>query len=305
MGFYSVSQWLIFFFTYCFLGWVWECLYVSVKTRHWVNRGFLHGPFLPIYGFGAMVILLSTIGVRSYVPLIFVFGMISSTVLEYVTGFAMEKLFGVKYWDYSDKRFNFRGHICLFASLGWGLFSVILICFIHKPIESVVTAIPIVLSDITAFGLGIYMACDFMISFNEAMDLKSMLIRFTSENEQVKIIARRIEITKTFAEGDIIKLRDKVSEALSELKERLPEFEKEKRFFAAMMYERERFLNKQGREYRHIHSILKRNPHAVSKIYGEAFREIKGFLPVKFTVNAKSADSSKKDAADSEDYDNK
>ena len=73
------------------------------QKRKWVNRGFLHGPALPIYGSGAMVILVSTIGVRDNIALIFLFGMISSTILEFVTGYCMEKMFGVRYWDYSNQ----------------------------------------------------------------------------------------------------------------------------------------------------------------------------------------------------------
>ena len=70
---YTVSQWLLFFYIYCFFGWVWECCYVSARKGKWVNRGFLHGPALPIYGSGAMVILVSTIGVRDNIALIFHF----------------------------------------------------------------------------------------------------------------------------------------------------------------------------------------------------------------------------------------
>lgn len=76
---------------------------MSAKSGKWVNRGFLHGPALPIYGSGAIVILVSTIGVRESIPLIFLFGMISSTILEFVTGYCMERMFGVRYWDYSKK----------------------------------------------------------------------------------------------------------------------------------------------------------------------------------------------------------
>ena len=86
---YTVSQWLLFFFIYCFMGWVWESCYVSAKSGKWVNRGFLHGPALPIYGSGAIVILVSTIGVRDSIPLIFLLGMLSSTILEFVTGYCM------------------------------------------------------------------------------------------------------------------------------------------------------------------------------------------------------------------------
>lgn len=87
---YSLGQWLLFFFLYCFLGWVWESCYVSAKRRQWVNRGFLHGPMLPIYGTGAVIILLATIPVRDSLWLVFLLGMLAATALEYVTGAAME-----------------------------------------------------------------------------------------------------------------------------------------------------------------------------------------------------------------------
>lgn len=68
---YSVIQWLLFFFLYGFLGWIWECLYVSISERKWINRGFLYGAFIPIYGLGAIIILLVTLPVRDSIPMIF------------------------------------------------------------------------------------------------------------------------------------------------------------------------------------------------------------------------------------------
>ena len=78
---YSVAQWILFFFAYCFLGCVWECCYVSVKERHWVNRGFLNGPCLPIYGFGAIAILFLTLPVRHNLTAVFFLGMFGATLL--------------------------------------------------------------------------------------------------------------------------------------------------------------------------------------------------------------------------------
>lgn len=72
---YHLTQWVLFFFIYSFIGWVWECCFVSVRKRRWVNRGFMYGPMLPIYGFGALAVLISTIRVRDSIPLIFLFGM--------------------------------------------------------------------------------------------------------------------------------------------------------------------------------------------------------------------------------------
>ena len=113
MSTYTLAQWFLFFYFYCFCGWVWESCYVSILKRHWVNRGFLHGPLLPIYGFGAITVLIATMPVRDNVVLVYVMGMIGATILEYFTGALMESLFHVRYWDYSSHRFNLNGHICL------------------------------------------------------------------------------------------------------------------------------------------------------------------------------------------------
>lgn len=89
---YTFSTWLFFFYFYCFLGWVWETCYVSVLKAKWVNRGFMRGPFLPIYGSGAVVVLIFTLPFRTNAGLVFLVGMTSATLLEYFTGVAMEKL---------------------------------------------------------------------------------------------------------------------------------------------------------------------------------------------------------------------
>ena len=270
MRYYTVSQWLIFFFIYCFLGWVWECCYVSVRKRKWVNRGFLHGPFLPIYGSGAIVILISTIAVKDIVPLVFLFGMVSSTILEFCTGCCMEKLFGVRYWDYSNLPLNFKGHICFFISLAWGAFSILLVCVIHKPIEAVVLMIPKTIADIIAVVLAIYMAADFAVSINEAMDLKATLEKFTKENEQLQMYARRMEITATFAEDSTIVVKE------SELKDLYNK--KKEQFMEAVAEERKQLSEKADRRYRHITSIIKRNPNAVSRVHKESINEIKEII---------------------------
>ena len=139
---YAQDQWVLLFFLYSVLGWVWESCYVSLKSRQWVNRGFLHGPWLPIYGSGAIVILLLTLPARGRPALIFLLGMVGATVLEYVTGAVMERLFHMRYWDYSDKPLNVNGHICLPVSIAWGGFSLLLIYLLHPPVEDLVFWLP-------------------------------------------------------------------------------------------------------------------------------------------------------------------
>lgn len=202
MGYYSLTQWILFFAIYCFIGWIWESCYVSLKKREWINRGFLHGPFLPIYGAGAVTILVSTLSFRNNLVLVFFFGMLAATLLEYVTGAAMEKIFGVRYWDYSKSFLNVNGHICLAASLCWGFFSCLMIKLIHTPIEGIVLALPIYLTEILAFALTVYFSVDVTISANEALDLKAMLNKIYSEHEHLKFVADKLEIAYAFAEDE-------------------------------------------------------------------------------------------------------
>lgn len=97
---------------------------------------------LPIYGIGAVVMLCATYPVQSSDVGIFLLGLIAATMLEYVTGVVMEALFQVRYWDYSDKKFNIQGHICLSSSLAWGVFTLLLIRVVHPRISALLERIP-------------------------------------------------------------------------------------------------------------------------------------------------------------------
>ena len=206
---YTLGQWLLFFYLYCFLGWVWESCYVSLKQRRWVNRGFLRGPLLPIYGFGAVLILWATLPVRGSLALIFLLGMAAASALEYVTGAAMEALFKVRYWDYSQQPFNLNGHICLACSLAWGAFSILLVRVLHPPLEDLVLWLPGFLTDVLACGLTIYTTADTVRSFQAAMDLREVLTRLTEENEDLRRLARRVEVMSAFAEDDLRRFRER------------------------------------------------------------------------------------------------
>lgn len=206
---YSFYQWVLFFFFYCLCGWVWESCYVSCRQHHWVNRGFLHGPLLPIYGSGAIIILLATIGVRESLGLIFLLGMIAATVLEYCTGAAMEALFHVRYWDYSNQKCNLNGHICLSSSVAWGCFSILLVRVVHPPIARLILRIPMVLAEPLAFALVAGTTVDAVQSFRAAMDLRDILTRLTEENEELRRLAKRAEVISAFAEDDLRRFRQR------------------------------------------------------------------------------------------------
>lgn len=139
---YTWYQWLLIFYFYCFFGWVFESAYVSAQKRRFVNRGFLRLPLLPLYGTGAVMMLWISLPFTDRPVLVFLLGMAGATALEYVTGWAMERLFKIKYWDYSGQRFQFQGYICLSSSLAWGCLTLLLTRFLHRPVSQLVTAVP-------------------------------------------------------------------------------------------------------------------------------------------------------------------
>ena len=217
---YHLTQWVLFFFIYSFIGWVWECCFVSVRKRRWVNRGFMYGPMLPIYGFGALAVLISTIRVRDSIPLIFLFGMVGATLLEYVTGAVMERLFNVKYWDYSNQKFNLNGYICLTSSLGWGLFSVLLVKFVHVPIEGAMLKIPTIIAEGIAFVLTVAAAVDVTQSFNDAMDLKRILAQLEESKKQIRKIQEKLKVA---SEEFVEDYRQRAGEFVEDYRRRVEE----------------------------------------------------------------------------------
>lgn len=221
MHVYTAGQWVLLFFLYCFLGWVWESCYVSVCRRQWVNRGFLHGPLLPIYGSGAIIILFVTLPAQDHLWLVWLLGMIAATALEYVTGDVMERLFKVRYWDYSKKRFNLNGHICLSSSIAWGFFSVLLVRFLHPPVGRLLLRIPGWLVDPAALALTAAFTVDVVRSVQAALDLREILTRLTEENEELRRIAKRVEVASAFAEEDLRRFRERTEVEKLLLQERL------------------------------------------------------------------------------------
>ena len=176
----------------------------------WINRGFLKGPLLPIYGSGAIVVLISTITVKENIFLVFIIGMIAATVLEYITGELMESIFHVRYWDYSNKPFNINGHICLLSSLAWGVFSIILVEVVNPKVANLIIMIPNEISEGIAYLMTIFITIDGVQSFNAAINLKNILIRITERNETIKVIKKRIEVAEAFINNDVKGLQERL-----------------------------------------------------------------------------------------------
>ena len=199
---YTMTQWLFFFYFYCFAGWCFESAYVSIKSRELTNRGFLRGPFLPIYGSGAIMMLVVSMPFQDNIFLTYIAGCIGATALEYVTGVAMEALFKVRYWDYSKNRFNFQGHICLGSSLAWGVLTILMTELIHVPVEALVLSIPGGLLTVATYLLTAVLFADFALSFKAAIDLRNVLMKMEQAKAEMMHIRRRLDVIIALAEQD-------------------------------------------------------------------------------------------------------
>ncbi len=199
---YSIDTWLLIFFTYCFLGWIWETCFVSIKDRKFTNRGFMYGPFLPIYGFGAITMLYATFPVRDSLVGIYFLGTISVTILELLTGILMEKLFKMRYWDYSYKKYHYNGYICLSSTIAWGFFAILLIKYVNAPIETFLLSLSDETKSYISTFMLIYFTADVTISAKNALDLKKLLEMAYNNIEIVRDVADQIEqVQENFNEG--------------------------------------------------------------------------------------------------------
>lgn len=162
-----------------------ETIFASIIERKFINRGFLIGPFCPIYGFGAVMIILGSKlangifeqGLTFYVIGI-LFSVILTTILEYVTGAALEKFFNCKWWDYSDNILNLHGYICLKYSLLWGLLAFLMLQVIHPEILKIYISIPIQVKIYFSIALIIYFFADTIKSVMDIVDLRKVILKY-------------------------------------------------------------------------------------------------------------------------------
>lgn len=132
---YPITQLILFFFFYSFLGWVMETCYCSILEHKYVARGFLYGPICPIYGVGVLLMILFFKPLTGNLVIFYLTAVVVMSAWEYFVGWFLETTTHIKYWDYSHIKFNLKGRICLPISLTWGVLSYIVIFWIHPSTE--------------------------------------------------------------------------------------------------------------------------------------------------------------------------
>ena len=175
----------LYLFIYSFIGWICEVIFCKVVHGKWTNRGFLTGPYCPIYGFGSIFILLLLKPFSSNPLLIFLLSIIITTTLEYITSFAMEKIFNAKWWDYSNEPLNINGRVCIGTAIPFGILGLLLVYFIHPYITLGINLIPNFLINYIIGGLVSLVLLDIATTLSTLFNIKDKL-------KEAKLLAEKI-----------------------------------------------------------------------------------------------------------------
>ena len=208
----SVYDILMMFYLFAFAGWIYECIFVFLRDRKPINRGFLIGPILPLYGFGAVAVYLFLRPFSKIPTCLYFMGMEVATVLEYVTGWILEQCFHTKWWDYSEEPYNFQGRIALIPSMFWGVLSLVMFDLLLPVANEVIVRVPRRAGEIF---LGVALVVT-------AADLSYTAITMINLRKQLeKLYTLKKELDLLFREKSETSLKELLKYSASELSERL------------------------------------------------------------------------------------
>jgi len=238
----TIYQILWYFMIYSLIGWVIEVSYHAITLGKVVNRGFLNGPICPVYGSGVILVLVMLYltgiitGINTNVDevnplLLFVIGIIFATLIEFVAGFLLDKLFHARWWDYSDRKFNVNGYICLEFSIIWGLAIAFVLRVVQPTFEGLVNLIPYMLGIILLILIYVTFVADIVITVLTVLKLNKELEKMEDIRQSIlKLSDGMSEVIGTqtmIAKDKFDKDYDEFSEKKQELRETINENKEE------------------------------------------------------------------------------
>lgn len=171
---YSLGMLFLLFLIYSFLGWIMEMVVCYFATKKWVDRGFLIGPICPIYGSGCLLIILLLNKYLEDPLVLFVMAMLICSLLEYFTSYIMEKLFKARWWDYSHKKYNINGRICLDNILAFGILGLLMMFVINPFVVKMLGYISTNILNIVSLVLFIVFVVDLVVSLKIISGFKNV-----------------------------------------------------------------------------------------------------------------------------------
>lgn len=214
---FSFSEIALLFFIYSFLGWCVEVAFVAVTAGKVTNRGFLNGPVCPIYGCGMIGVLLALLPVEKNVWLLFLGGMVICSAVELFGGWILDKIFHMRWWDYSDEKFNIGGYVCLAFSFMWGMAVVFAVKFVHHPIMAVVKKIPFQIQVIIVVVCGVVFVVDMIVTLKNLIGINKSLGQLDKLAESLHAVGDQL---KDVVGNSAITVAEKAEEGIEILDEK-------------------------------------------------------------------------------------
>lgn len=205
---------LFYFIIYSFFGWILESTVKTFMQRKFVNSGFLYGPFCPIYGFGAIIMLIFLHNFKNNIIILFITAFIILSCWEYAVGWILEKLFKTKYWDYSENKFNVHGRVCLMNSLFWGFLGVVFIHYIHPFISNKVNLIPQSILIYTIIITSMTIIVDLIVNIVKLNNIQLKIQRLTEISDNIK---EKLEELKNIKDNTQIN-KENIQQIIEDLK---------------------------------------------------------------------------------------
>ncbi|MGN0342279.1 MAG: hypothetical protein ACI4DO_05750 [Roseburia sp.] len=290
------------FIIYAFLGWCTEVAYAALEHGKFVNRGFLNGPYCPIYGCGVLIVVILLTPLKSNGLILFAGSFLLTSVLEFVTGFVMEKIFHNKWWDYSNEHFNIMGYVCLKFSILWGLACTFIVLILHPVIYGFIHIIPkiigIVLISIIliCFIVDLVVTVSTIIKFNRRLRLMNEIAAKLKElsNEIGENVYEGVAGAMEYKE----KLEEKHADWIEEMEDR------KERFTATVnekkQKERKELMEKYNELMNHRNMIstrlMKAFPNMKSLTDNEILDKLKENMKLKINVNLKEKTNDQNDS---------
>ncbi len=193
---YTFSYYFLVFLIFSVLGWMMECTVILITQKRLTNRGFLIGPYLPIYGVASVSMILCLSRFKDNLLLLFLLSLLLCSTIEYLTSYLMEKLFKARWWDYSQKRFNIQGRICLQNALAFGVMGVILVKYASELVTNSLDKIPHQTLIYIALGFFTVFFIDVCLSFCIMKKIKDTITSVMKEDSSTEMTSKVKKILK-------------------------------------------------------------------------------------------------------------
>ncbi|MBQ8193318.1 MAG: putative ABC transporter permease [Bacilli bacterium] len=229
------SLYFILFIIYSIIGWIMEIIVVGYEEKKFINRGFLIGPYCPIYGYGAILMIFYLERYKDNFFTVFLLAVIVCSFIEYLVSYIMEKMFNARWWDYSNRKFNINGRICLLNAFLFGVLGVLLVYFVNPFLSNLLLKLNISTLNIISIILFVVFSTDFVISMFISYKLKNNIKKMKKDsteeiNKKVKeileskILNRRIFKAFPRFKINIISIKEiknKIENKLDEIEEKI------------------------------------------------------------------------------------